>query len=251
MHIIRLLLLSSLFVASIIPLAAQDALMPDMVIRDRVTDDSYSFTYTFEAEAGEVFIFEMLGIDPAQEGLAQPELILLGLEREVLVATDELFQDLGGYGAAYIGFVAPDTGRYGIIATREDGAEGEEEGDFQLQMLRPETLTLDTPIDGTISNEDTHHFYVYTPEDDPVRLVYERVGGDYAPEVSVNTLSDEGELVGLAFLLGEQLESGSLGRFDAPQPYFIVIGEQTQGFGSLGFATLTADYTLEIQIDEP
>lgn len=246
----RMLLVCGLLFAGLLPTMAQDTLTAEDVIRGRVTRDEYSFVYSFEAEEGDILIFEMIGIEPARDGLAQPELILLGLEREVLVTTEEMFQDLGGYGAAYLGFVAPRTGRYGVIATREDGAEGDEEGDFELRMIRPTVLTADEPLEGSITNDDTHQFYVYTPADVAVRLLYERTEGGYGPEVSVNVLNDDGELVGLAFLFGEQLSSGSLGRFDDPVPHFIVVGEQTQGFSSLGLNTLTADYTLEIQVDE-
>jgi len=246
------LLIALLFILWItVPITAQDSeIAVGDVISGEVTDEVYSFLYTFEAEAGDAIVFEMLGIEPTREGLDDPELVILGLEREVLVTTDGMFQEMGGFGAAYLGFVAPDSGRFGVIATRKDAVDGDAVGNFELRMFKPEIIQPGKPIEGSITSEDTHQFYVFVPEDSAFTLEYQRLSGDYSPEVSVNALNDKGELIGLGYLNGANLTVGTLGEFEEEVPYFIIIGEQTLGFGDFMINTTTADYTLAVSLSK-
>ena len=211
------------------------------IVTGEITNEEFEVEYTFTGNEGDVVIIEMNEVDTLSD-LRRPDLILLDTTGRVFLATD-------GYssGNALLAVQLPSDGDYVIIATRRDGRSGDSIGEYTLELILPSILTVDEPVNGTLSSEGrTQYYLVGTTE--PFSVMYDRELGDMFPQFSVNILdSDDGGLLAVASADGDQLERALLGTFSSNFPYIVTVG---RALFDINFREVTVDFNLELSIDE-
>jgi hypothetical protein len=173
-------------------------------------------------------------------------LALTGPDGAILADNNNMFQTIGGYGAAYIGVILPSDGEYTVIASRSTSSENV--GPYTITVIEPTVLEAETTVTGDVSSEGGFDFYVYNPKD-RFYVSFWRTDGDYVPELSVNAISEEdASLEGLGYAYGEGSSYHALGFYDPGQTYFIAVG-QTEAVlgGGFYFEEETAAYEMEIR----
>ncbi|MEQ8677718.1 MAG: hypothetical protein RLP44_04090 [Aggregatilineales bacterium] len=226
----------------IIPLQAQSTLTYGDIVTGELTNDEFEVEYTFESATGDVIIVEMTPVD-ALGDLNSPELILLGTDNRVLTDTS------GGFniGSAVLVAEIPVDGTYTIIAGRRDGRAGDSVGEFTLELIQPEEITIDIPIEGSVSSEGRSQYYL-VQSSTTFAVSYEKMMGEMSPQVSVNTLSDDsGGLEEIATAQGDELTIATLGNFSASTTYIVSVGEALFDFN---FREVTAGFTLQLQLND-
>lgn len=223
---------------------AQEALTPGVPASGTLTEDTLRVEYTFEGTKGTPLVLEMVGVNPL-EGLSEPALILMGPDGAAVTDATAWFQTLGGYGTSYIAAILPADGTYTLVATRT--ATGTSVGDYTVTVIEPTVLEAGTRYSGEVSSEGGFDFYVYNAKD-RFYINFWRTGGDYTPELSVNTINpDDGSLTGLGYAYGQGSNYYALGFFEPGETYFIAVGEPEAVLSSaFYFDEETAAYELEI-----
>jgi hypothetical protein len=248
----RVVLVAAIFLLSITAFtaSAQEAITYGQTVNGEITNEVYSIDYTFKGGEGDILVIEMVGVDPF-EGFSDPEMVLTDPDGTVLANTEDMFQFFGGYGETYLAVELPATGIYALTATRTDGAEGEGVGLFTLTINSPTPLEAGKPYTGTVSSEGRYDFYVYTG-DAKFSIEYTKTDGGYWPEVSVDTIDDEGSLQGQAYLVGDAITSGSIGVFRGGRTYFVFVGQLTSTFltGEYYFDEEFADYEIQLVVEQ-
>jgi hypothetical protein len=248
----RVVLVAAIFLLAITAFtaSAQETLSYGQTVTGEITNEAYSVEYTFKASEGDIVVIEMAGVDPF-EGFSDPELVLTDPGGTVLANTEDMFQFFGGYGEAYLAVELSAAGVYGLTATRTGGADGESVGEFTLTVNSPIPLEAGKPYSGTVSSEGRYDFYVYTG-DAKFSIEYTKTDGGYWPEVSVNTVDDEGALQGQAYLVGDAITSGSIGTFRSGKTYFVFVGQLTSTFltNEYYFDEEFADYEIQLVIEQ-
>ena len=229
---------------------AQETITYNQTVTGEITNEVYTVPYTFKGSAGDILVIEMLGVDPF-EGFSDPELVLTAPDGSVLVNTEDVFQFLGGYGETYVAIELPAAGVYALTATRTGGAEGDGVGQFKLTINTPTPLEPGKSYNGTISSEGTYNYYVYTG-DAKFSVKYTKTDGGYWPEVSVNTVDEDGAVKGQGYLVGDGITTGMLGAFRGGRTYFVFVGQLTSTLltGEYYFGEEFADYTIQVVLEQ-
>lgn len=139
-----------------------------MAIPSPITSDEFAFEYTFEGGEGDVVVVEMRRTN-TDEDMTRPEIHLLDSEGEEIATTAETFS----YGAAVLVAKLTDSATYTIVATRNDDADGDSVGEFELELIQPTMLEAGADlIDGEIDNDARDQYY-YLPADGEVTVLYQ------------------------------------------------------------------------------
>lgn len=215
-------------------------------IQGMLTADIHQQSYYFEAAAGDALVIFLNALDPLGD-LLFPAVRVVSDDGNVVASSIDhipLFGQTTHQAALFL--MVPEDGTYTLIATRRDDRSS---GAFRLLLDQPQRLETDTRITGTISNLDGFHFYLVR-DDGPFLIEYERSSGVYAPEVRVNTVSPLGELIGVGYLAGDDLQQGALGVSGDETPYIISVGWLTSSFLTNVFhpGEVTAGYQLRLRI---
>lgn len=238
----RLLLVALLLLLAVPVVYAQDAIEPGQVVVGELTTDVYELTYTFEGKEGEVVIIEADPVDVLGD-LDDTILILTDPSGAVVVDTTEAFS----FGSSLAAATLPASGTYTVTVTRENGADGESVGEFELAVTLPQSVTADSPASNTISSEGRKQYYIVM-SDTAFSLNYARSDGEFYPDVIINTINeDDGDLSQVAQLSGETFSVGMMGYFEAGTLYVITVRER---FFDFNFSEVTADYTLSVTAAE-
>jgi len=233
----RILILLTLCIFAILPVRAQEALQYGTPITAEMTAELYEFTYTFEGKLNDVVVVAMIPVD-ALGDLNNTQLTLQTASGDVL-ATYQSF------GSNRVFAQLPETAAYTVIATRPDGAAGADVGEFTLSVDSIPMIEIGASIPGTISSEDTAHYYAYNGDTD-FYISYRKSAGDFFPEVSVNSIGfveNDGQLNAVGSISGGSVTLGSIGTFAGSQLYVIEVDEALFDFN---FSEVTADYTLDV-----
>jgi hypothetical protein len=219
---------------------AQDGGMIEygQVIVAEMTEKLYEFEYTFEGQAFDTVIILMYPVDILSD-MDDPVLLLLDSAGTTIADSREGIN----VGKARLFIQLPNTGTYTIIATREDGADGDSVGEFTLEVLQPEIFTIGDSFTDTITNDDHDHYYViFSKADFALEL---STSGNLPPEMSVNVIDEEdASLDEIATLYGEKITYGTLGIFDSNEFYIVTIGKARFSFV---FGNASMDYTVVVQ----
>ncbi|GEM_PF-2699891 len=209
------------------------------VIEGTITDDTFEIDYTYEGEANTPIVITM-----QSKGLEELAVILTNPygNRIVTSATEQV---IGDEDTHVVAAVLPIDGQYVITATRRDGRAGDTEGDFQLMLDVPEYLQPQSRISG-VTDSTSWQWYAVR-QDDPFSVTYTKVDGSFSPEIGVYRLDVLSKLRSQAYLFGEDMSFGTLGRFADNQTHFIAIGQHTLQT-TYDVAYETSEYTLGIQI---
>jgi len=209
------------------------------VVSEQITDDTFEIHYTFAGTADTPIIITMQGV-----GLEEPAVILTNPYGNRIVASATANQPIGDEDTHVIGAILPIDGQYVITATRQNGRAGDAEGDFELTLDIPESLNAESRVNG-VATGDTWQWYI-VENDDSFSINYTQQSDSFYPEVGVYRLTARSAFDGIAYLIGNELTYGTLGRFDADTTYFVAIGQPTlHDFKPISGAS---EYTLGIQI---
>lgn len=232
--IVLSVIFSALWLASAI--SAQGNSTPieyGQTVTGEITTENFEVPYVFSGKQGDVIVIEMAAVD-ALDGLSYPAAALFDANSSMLGTVES-------YGSAVLAAKLPADGDYTILATREDGRTGDSVGAYMLTVLKPPVLIPSEATEGSVTNL-TQNYYVVEASDS-FSVIYERVAGDFHPEISIQRIGDMGELEEVGVLGGEFLSQGKVG-LDAPAgPYCIVVRESLRDFN---FEDVSADYLITL-----
>ncbi|MCA9903182.1 MAG: hypothetical protein KC547_04940, partial [Anaerolineae bacterium] len=206
-------------VMMVVPAAlAQESMAYGDTVTNSITSDMFSFEYTFEGGEGDVVVVEMRRTN-TDEDMTRPEIHLLASDGEEIATTAETFS----YGSAVLVAKLTDSGTYTIVATRNDGADGDNVGEFELELIQPVTLEAGADlIDGEVDNVARDQYY-YLPADGEVTVAYQPGDSIYIPIMSVNVVN-QGTLRPLGQIAGVFIEKGTITiDADAEDIYIVMV----------------------------
>jgi hypothetical protein len=216
---------------------AQEPLEVGVPVGGEITNAEFEVEYTFTGTAGSVVIINMPTLD--EDGYSNDlsgQIILLDSSNSVVADTANDYN----FDVALVTQLPADD-EYTVIATREDGRSGDTEGTFEIELIVPEILGMDSSITGTASSEGGAEYYVINSEEDFI-LLYTKTAGDYDPEISISTLSESNsDLEDYAAASGK-LDRIAMGDM-AAGVYIVKIDE---AFFSFYFDEVTADYEIAV-----
>lgn len=218
--------------AAVIGVQAQQEILPDTPITGEITNESFAQDYVYKGSADEVVVIILAPVDVLAD-YDQPALVVADSSGNQLINDDS-------YGTLTVALELPEDGVYTITATRADGAEGLSVGEYTLTLLKPQEMALGDTVEGRIDNESAH-YYVYRGTEDFI-LVYNRDGA-FAPQVSLATIGDDGNLTEVGFMGGDLVTAAAIGIIPGDTTYIIRLARAPFGFS---FGTQVSDYTLEI-----
>lgn len=235
----RKLIILFLLIIMVIPAMAQDNVLAyGDSVEGEVTNRDFEVEYVFEGAASDVIIVQLTPEDEF-DGLSQPSIILLSTEGDVLSSVD------ASIGTASLVYELPKGGEYLVLATRQDGRSGESVGEYTLVLDTIPVIEIGEAIAGDMTNEEVTYYAIRM--DASFLLIYERVSGDFYPEISLNIIENEffsdDNLKTVATLSGDELSSGALGHDGSTGLMVIRVGEPLFAFS---FSEETVSYTLEI-----
>ncbi|QPC80561.1 hypothetical protein G4Y79_12645 [Phototrophicus methaneseepsis] len=224
--------------STVFSVSAQDSIKPGETVEGEITDDTYAVAYEYIGTAGEVIVVDLFPVDVLAD-YDNPS-VIIELDGVEILRYD-------GYGATTVVTQLPDDGTYTITAGRRDDADGDSVGEYTLTLRNPTPITIDEPQSNTIDNESTH-YYVYDGDED--FMVSFARQGDYAPQISVNTVDTSatpGRLDAVAAMGGPAVTRGTMGVIPGGELYVLVVEEPLFSFS---FGEITAEYALGLFLPE-
>lgn len=238
-----ILVLAVAMLAALVPAYAQGGgtIEYNSTVTGEMTNENFELAYTFSGAAGDVVIASVEPVDFLGD-FESPTLTLTAADGTVVAYRT-------GYSSADIAAVLPADGDYSLTVGREDGPDGTSVGEFYLSLWLPEVLASGSSVTGS-TDSDSVVFYA-VKDLAAFSLSYEKSGGDFGPEISVNAIITEpdyadefGYLDDLAAIYGSVITAGSMTIDGSESVYVIKIDEALFDFN---FSTVTADYTLTIE----
>jgi|GEM_PF-7082669 len=229
-------------------LFAQDT--PSLVLNTPIHDTfaGTPLAYTLNLESTDPLVVTLHAVDPLGD-LQFPTLTLNDAEMAAIATTRDHIVRFGQTThQATLFIIPPEIGDYQLLVDRLP--ETDSTGEFILQVHQPQLLDTDQPINAEITSDAGYDFYLVDSTSD-FNILYEKLSGDYAPEVRVNRVSENGELLGIGYLAGDELTQGTLGRYTANSPYIISVGWLTSSFLTNRFQPeiVSSEYQLMLQTE--
>lgn len=212
------------------------------VMTGEITNQAYEVPYNFSGNQGDVIVILMKPVDPLGD-LSSPEIILLDKNSNLIADTSGSFS----ISAALLAIELPSSDSYTVLASRADGRAGDSVGEFILEIIKLEELIADEVFKDTISSEGRENFYLVRNEGASFTLSYEKVAGEFAPQISVNRIDENHGLTQVVGLFGEDLTKGSV---NIPLDSGIYIINVAEALFDFNFEEVTADYNLLLTGDE-
>jgi len=208
------------------------------VVEGEISNAEFELEYTFQGNAEDVIVIEMVPVDTMGD-LDAPELVLLNSDNTVVADTTNNFD----FGQAILVAELPADDIYVLLATREDGRAGESVGAFTLSLQLPEVIKADAIAEGNVTNEDRPAYYMVDSMDD-FNLIYNKQDGDFFPQVTVFALGDDpGSVDEVAAASGSAMSTLNFGTFTGGEPYVVAVERALFDFS---FDEIDADFTLQI-----
>jgi hypothetical protein len=207
------------------------------IVTGEITNREFEIPYLFDGEEDDVIVIEMKQADFLND-LNSPSLILLDADFDVIASTY-------GYSSTVLALSLPEDGEYTILATRADGRSGDSVGEYILSLNKPTPMAPFEIAEDDITTEETDYFLVSGYSE--FSIIYTRVNGEFAPQITINIISDEGDLEELAYLAGDKLAGGTLSIDEREEVFIITVAEPLFSFY---FEDVRTDYTLALQIEK-
>lgn len=212
-------------------------------IQGEITNRNFEIEYSFEGTVGEVVVIQMTPED-TRDGLTRPSVILLDTEFEVLSTVT------GNRDAATLVYMLPADGEYFILATRHDGRAGDSVGAYTLVIDQVSELAAGETVEGSVTNTTTN-LYAVKPSM-AFELVYERLDGDFFPEISVQVIDPDTfgntNLSPVMVAQGSQLARAALSITSADEEIYIVV--VTRALFTFSSREISANYALMLNSAE-
>ncbi|HEX3052912.1 MAG TPA: hypothetical protein VHP83_19795 [Aggregatilineaceae bacterium] len=233
--LVAFVLLASLL--SLVPVSAQgdiNLIAYGDVVTASLPAASAEVSYSFTGVTGDVVV---ITAQPADAGLYLTPSVYLLDASGVALGTSE------GFAYITVAAVLPSDGVYTIKLSLP--ADATDVGDMTLQLIAAPKLVLDTPIQDTLTSEESRFYALEVT--DAFGLSYERTAGEFGPAITVNSIGDDGSLSEEGALYGERLTKGniSLGIENVGTPTVYVVSLAPALF-SFYFEEVSADYTLTL-----
>lgn len=175
------------------------------IVSGEITDDTFEIPFTIEGKKGDILVAEMRR-DTTDSELYSPNLVILDSEGATLADGADYFS-VGAGAGSIVAVELPDDGVYTVLATRDGGRSGDQVGTFSLKVVSAPLLADGEVVEGTISNEVYDQYYAVRG-DGYLGVLYNNLGGNYRPAVSLNGLTDDGVPEAAAVLSGRELRQG-------------------------------------------
>jgi hypothetical protein len=182
-----------------------------------ITNDTFEVSYLFSGTQGDVVVVEMRRAN-SDSGLYNAALLLLAPDGSLLADSTDYFAYEGA--DALIAAELPEDGKYTLLATRDNGRTGDEEGEYTLKLLQPVELS-ETPTQGNVNNDIQDQYYVVRPGGS-FNIDYRFLDGNYAPLVDVYFINETGYPESVATLSGVRMDHGTVEVFADEGELFVV-----------------------------
>lgn len=205
--------------------------------KGEITNRNFEIEYQFEGTSGDIVAIQVIP-DDAFSGLSNVVIILLDEDFNVIedvsgsLATTSLFYRLR------------ENAQYNIIVSRRNGRSGDAQGAYTLLLTKIDLLRVGERITGSATTDTTSFYAVIA--DTVADLIYEKTGGTFAPNISINIIKEgfgDNNLTKVVSLEGDELERVAV---RIPRPgilYIISVGEALFDFN---FTEKTVLYSLEL-----
>lgn len=201
-----------------------------------VTNAQFEIPYRFTGSAGDVVQARMV-VDDSGE-FYEPSLILLNPDNTVLASHDGWYESI-------LLAPLPVDGEYTLLASRNGGRTGTASGSYTLTLNVLGGLPVGEPVEGEMASEDVVAYAV--PADAPFTLEFERVSGDFAPELTVNVMDEFGDFQVIGALYGQIVRKMTLEiEPDPAAPVDFYIIQLARSSWDWNFETTDAQYTLTL-----
>lgn len=166
------------------PFAQTDTLISyDEVVTGELDSDVYEQLYTFEGQAGDTVVIQMVATsgDPRLDSF----LILRDAQGEELASDDDTAGNLNSLIGPY---TLEESGTYTVVATRFQRETGTSNGAYELSVSLGdfEAVSVGDVKEVTIDNENPIWFFSFTPPtSDIYQLNYNLLSGEYGTDVTV------------------------------------------------------------------
>jgi hypothetical protein len=216
---------------------AQEMIEAGQIVVGKLNESQYEFHYLFQGEAEAVIIIEMKAVDDFS-GLISPVLRLLDAQDQVIADTTGVYR----YKEAILTAALPATQTYRIVATLEGGKDATRTGAYTLEFIQAEAITIEEPLIDSISSGSRDHYYAVQTAD-RFSLLYTKLEGEFAPQISVQRIAENGQLETEMTCYGEAITTAMMGDFVAETPYVITVGEALVDFN---FNRVSAQFKLTV-----
>lgn len=235
---VLLLLLSLPLVA---PLHAQPTtrITYGQTVTGLISDETYALDYTFTGAAGDIAIVFMSTADRLDD-FRNPVILVNNSAGERIVDTTDRSVVVG---EVLLAFEVPAADDYTVTATRQDGPNGSDFGQFELTLVQPTPLVLDQAVQTELSNEDFGHYYLLRDITQSVELRYTLIDGDFRPAITINRIDEESDLADVVTLTGEGLVAGQV---NVPRDDDLYIVAVTEALFDFSFSEIEAFYEIEL-----
>jgi hypothetical protein len=219
---------------------APDTLRYGDIVEGEISDRRFEVFYNFEGDANNVLVLEVVSLT---DDFDWPEVVLFSNENEILADSNEFVS----VNRSTIAAILPYSGTYQIMVGRDDGRFGDGEGEYQVRVLQPATLTPGVTIPGVAQKAADLNFYaVRQPE--VFSVYYEVAGGELNPELKAYRVDTEsGQLRLAATITGNEVVNVAIGLDGATSDlHMITVGDSIYAT-AYNNRIETADYRLRLQ----
>jgi hypothetical protein len=189
------------------------------VVRGQITNRRFEVVYNFEGNARDVVIIEMKAVD-VRGKLTNPALLLLNASGDTIADTSRNIVFLN----TTLAIQLPRDGAYTVIATRAQGRTGKSEGEFTLELIKPDTLAPGSSVSDRISNRSRSNYYVVQHDGSDLDLTYGRQSGTYYPQISISRITERFGLLSVVSMYGRELRRGRISFPEQRGLYVIIVG---------------------------
>jgi len=206
-------------------------------LKGEITNDTFESKYKFKGKADEIVVILVDGDKDAKfdQQLHSPEFTVVRNNKK-LIDTDNLLHIFGATAAMDL----QADGDYIVTVTRDKGKDGKDVGKYSIYVVKLDVLEPDKTITGRV-NAERPQFYAIRSDVD-FSITYERVTGNFRPEIRLYALKNDGGLDIAALVTGKALSLGTVNITpEEAQPYILQIAS---GLYSSGYGKDEAQYKI-------
>lgn len=179
-----------LFVTSIASAQGTTLVYGD-VVQGEITNSVFETEYVFEGKAGDVVVIEIAGDAESYSDAIEPVVFVLDPSGTQIIASE----DGVPLKIATVSLVLPQDGAYTIIATREDGRSGDDEGNYILRLMQPLALLPGEAVEGRVDGQVGNQYYLVVGQE-PVTIDFQMTAAvRFAPQFTVRSAANYEDLL--------------------------------------------------------
>lgn len=209
------------------------------IARGEITNSTFELEYVFAGQAGDIVVIEIAGDAESYSDAIEPMLFVIDPNgTQIIESEDGLPLKI-----ATVSLVLPEDGAYTIIATREDGRSGEDEGNFILRLMQPQALLPGEVIEGRVDGETGNQYYVVVGEEAPTIHFRMNTAVRFAPQFTIRDAANYEDL--LAYYVA--LTTASSGSISIANGEFYLVGVEYEKSDLLIYDEIEATYSVMLE----